>query len=98
MLHTRNVIVRFRELLVRVSFAIAEVLVFGDPLGVNSVESPNLPPPFATDNVFQIVRTKPVDKKVSCLVTRGKRYLDWCDCGPWRGRYMRVCAVDTSWI
>ena len=40
---------------------VLQELPFGDPLGVYTVESPDLPPLVTTDDILEVIRTEPVD-------------------------------------
>ena len=44
-----------------ISIQVPQELPFGDPLRVNTVESPDLPPLVTTDDMFEVLRTEPID-------------------------------------
>ena len=71
----------------------AQIILLGDPFAIHAVEAADLPPALTTDDVFEVVRAKPVNEDIGSGVTRGKRYANGGDGRPVRRWDVGVRAI-----
>lgn len=96
MFHAENVQILLTQLPVDFLRRWSKIFLLGDPLGVDPVEATNLPPLLASDDVLEVVRTKPVNEDIRSLVARGERYEDRRHCSPVWCKDVGVCTVDSE--